>query len=83
MPSSSCSKAYAPTWAIIRHSLLSDDTNAHERSVYAHSPATMRFIVGKYGVQVVGDLRYAVVQASALMVAAADRVCHVGVLGRG
>ena len=31
------------------------------------------------GVQVVGDLRYVAAQAFAMMVAAADRVSHVGV----
>ncbi|CAI9272974.1 unnamed protein product [Lactuca saligna] len=35
-------------------------------------------IIGKYGVQVVGDRRYAAAQASALMVAAANRVCRDG-----
>ena len=78
-PNSSCCKAYALGWAITGQYLLSDDTNAQEWRVYAHSPTTMRFLVGKSDVQVVGDLRYVAAQASALMVAAAERVCCVGV----
>ncbi|CAI9295127.1 unnamed protein product [Lactuca saligna] len=72
-PSSSCSKAYAPGWAITGHSLLSNDINTQEWSVYAHFPATMRFLVGKSRFQVVGDLCYATAQASSLMVAAIER----------
>lgn len=79
-PSSSCSKAYAPGCTITGHSLLSGDTSAQEWSGYAYSLATMRFLAGKSRDQVVGDLRYAAAQASALMVAAADRVFHVGVI---
>ncbi|CAI9290263.1 unnamed protein product [Lactuca saligna] len=36
----------------------------------------MRFVTEKSGVQVAGNLRYATIQASALMVAAVDRVCR-------
>ncbi|CAI9283578.1 unnamed protein product [Lactuca saligna] len=78
-PNTSCSKAYAPGWAITGHYLLSDDTIDRNGVFYSQSSASMRFLAGKFGVQVVGDLCYAIARASNMMVAAADRVYRVGV----
>ncbi|CAI9261724.1 unnamed protein product [Lactuca saligna] len=55
---------------------MSDDITAQEWSSCAHPPDTMNFLAGQSNVRMAGDFHYAAAQASALMVAAADRVCH-------
>lgn len=72
-------EAYAPGWAITRDSLLSEDITAQDWSSCAHPPATVDFLEGQSNAHMADDLLYVVAQASAPMVAAADRVCHIDV----
>ena len=73
------SEAYVPGWAVSIESLLSEDTSTQEWFYRAHPLATMKFLADQSGAHMADDLRYAVAQTSALMVATTDRVCRHGI----